>query len=419
MDRRKALVLVTFCTSLVTAGSGPGSASAAEFKVKPSAGLSEEYNDNILETASDRQSDFITRVRPGVSFAWHAPRLTGDLDYSFDYRNYARGSRGDEKTHAATANASAELVQNFFYLSLNDTLSRVSLDVARDVTADSLFLNQTDQNRAYISPYLVWRPGQKTRLTTGYRYTDTRYWTVSGNPSGIDKTQHTGFAELGHEPMERLSLTASYSFSSVHTDLFDYDQHDLSAGFRSRFGASSFVYGGVGNSWQSYSDTRDTSSLFWNAGVSGELDTMKGVLEASVRYTEDPRSASTKETSYRVTLEKTLSQGALGASLSHSKFRPVRKEGEDREQEAVSAFLSYGFTSRLDAALAVAGDRLNRSAAVGYPYHLNGSVALSYGFNHDLGARLVYSYVEYRKRLGSSDGARQTNRVALELKKDF
>lgn len=403
-------LLVSVILSAAVCGAMP--ALAADVSFTPSLSVSEEFNDNILDSAVDRKSEFVTRVQPGASVIYHAPAAHGDLSYSFDYQNYARGTRENEENHYLNLRGRAELAGNFLFLEVSDTLSRVSLDVARDVTTESLHANQTDQNRGSFSPYLLWRFGEHKSLKTGYRFTDTSYW----GGAGIDEREHKGFAELSLEPAARLSLTAGYTFGTVTTDVVDYDQHDVNSGFRYEYSESSFLYGGIGNSWQSFSDARNTSNLFWHAGVNRTFNSFAATLEARVLYADDPLTVSTKETTFTARLEKTLQYGVLGVSSAYSKFVDIRAGALDRRRAALNGVLRYELSPRLNASLSLVGDKTSRNSLEDYPYHLSGSTGFSYSFNYDITASLNYSYVDYRRELDSASESRQTNRVLLTVR---
>lgn len=422
MQRNEPAVarLPLICTLLCLAAGSGGEALGAEFQFKPSLALSEELNDNIFETATDERTDFVTRVQPGLALGYRGGSVGMDLGYGFNYRYYARGSREDEKNHNLTLKGSAELAPNFLFIEISDTLSRVSLDVARDVTAESQFLNQTDQNRGIASSYLLWHLGEKSALKTGYRYSDTRYWSISGSRAGIDKSEHRGFAELSHKPLSRLSLSTGYSYSSVETEIVAYRQHDLSAGCRYEYAQNSFLFGGVGNSWQSFSDSRSASNLFWSAGVTHDFGLLVATVETKVQYTEDPLIVSLKETSYTGRLEKALEHGKTGFSGSYTEYDDTRGGGADRDKTAFSLYGNWEISQACTAGLSVTGDRVSGATVnQGLPYHLGGNVVVSYLFNYDITAALSYNYVDYRRELDSAAGAKQTNRVLFEVKKVF
>lgn len=136
----------------------PASVSAADMLLKPFVAISEEVTDNIYEQAIGRRQELTTRLRPGATFTYHSPLWRWDTAYTFEYRNYARNSRNNEYNHDAALKGNLALVDNFLFLDLSDTYHRVTLDISRDAaTESSLFLNQTDQNIAIISPYMLWR----------------------------------------------------------------------------------------------------------------------------------------------------------------------------------------------------------------------------------------------------------------------
>jgi hypothetical protein len=427
---KNARPLVALAGLLLAGAAGAPALQAADFHLRPTLSLSEEFNDNIRETESDQRRDWVSRVRPGVSFNYLAPDFSTDLAYNFDYRYYARGSHGNDSSHALNLRTSAALTDRFLFLDLTDTLSRVTLNVARDVTSESLFLNQSDQNVAAVSPYLLWKPGEKTLLKTGYRFSDTRYW----SDAGIDKREHSAFADLSQETTARLGWNASYSYRAVQTDLVDYDEHDVSASANYEFAEKSFLYGGIGNSWQDFSHSLSASHLFWHAGISSDLVFLVAVLEARLQYTEDPLSISTRQTSYSVRLDKIMQHGALGLTVSYSEFRgAIGSLGTrssfgalqalgllpDRNSLAVGATGRYDFSEWLSANLSAAGDRVTGQLIESYPYHMNLGAGLASRFNNELSAALRYNHIEYRRQWDSASGAREINRVVLELTKVF
>lgn len=390
-------------------------AAAGDLTFTPLLTLSEEYNDNVLEAAHDKKSDFITRVQPGAALRYGSRFLTGDLSYNFDYHYYARGTSDEEKNHYATLHGTAEILENFLFLEVSDTLSRVSLDVTRDVTGESLFANQSDQNTAVVSPYLLWRLGEKGTLKTGYRFRDTTYW----GSTAISKRENQGFADAALEISPKFSLSAGYGFAAVSTDIIDYDQHDLNTGFKYEYADKSFIFGGIGNRWQRFSGSRDASNLFWNGGISRDFGQLVATVQTKVVFTEDPLAVSTKENTYEGSLEKTLDHGAAGGAIGYTKFTDTTSSTPDRKKAYLNGFLRYELAPRLSGSLMLVLDRVSRRAATDYAYHLSGTAGVSYAFNYDVTASLSYSYIDYRRDWESAADARTTNRLILALKKLF
>ena len=145
--------------------------------------VDEDFTDNVYERRNPRKSDFITRLLPGLSLKYNAPLWDWDLAYNFDYRYYARNSRNDDTTHNLAATGHIKIIDELFFLDLSDTFSRVSLDVSRDYTQESLSVKQTDSNTFSASPYFVFHPGTRATIKTGYRYTNVWY----RDPAAIDR----------------------------------------------------------------------------------------------------------------------------------------------------------------------------------------------------------------------------------------
>lgn len=387
---------------------------AAETSFKPFIAISEEFNDNIHETVNNKRRELITNISPGATFNYKAPIWNWDITYSFRYMNYARNSNDNEYTHDLGLKGNIPLIDNFFYLDVSDTYHRISLDIARDVTQESPFLNQTDQNIATISPYLLWRLGEKTTFKTGYRYTDTRYW-----GAGIEKREHLAFADLSHELTSKLSISADYSFSKTKTAEIRFDKHDLSGGFRYNYADNSFVFGNAGKSWQSFPHGNNVSNLFWSAGITHDLNIAVATIDTKVQFSEDPLTNSTKETTYSGKLDKKLERGAIGFSSSYSEYVITQTGVQDRRKLAFGATGSYELFPDFTATMAATAERFSRKTTADYPYRFTGTGGLNYSFNYDISLGLTYTYVTYLYDLDTFTDAKETNRVVFEVKKTF
>ena len=221
-------------------------ASAAEEDrfVAPFLSVSEEYTDNVFDTKDNRRTDYISRVRPGLTSKYQSSRMQWEAAYNLDYRYYARKSKTNDISHDAGLKSTITLLENFFYLDLADTYKRVSLSVLRDDTAASPFANQTEQNIATVNPWLQWRPGEKTTVKTGYRYNDIRYW----DSAGINKYAHSGYADAIYEMTSKFNLLANYTYTNQKSaDNQRFDKHDASGGFKYTYAEKSYVYGNGGD----------------------------------------------------------------------------------------------------------------------------------------------------------------------------
>lgn len=422
--------------------------SAADFEFRPSVSLSEEVTDNIHEVATGRKSEFISRARPGATYRYQSPFWTWDAAYTFEYRNYARGSQGDEYNHTGSVKGNISLIDNFFFLDLSDTYRRVTLDVARNAaTETSLYLNQTDQNIAVFSPYLLWRIRGDRTLKTGYSYTDTRYFGVNGTDgtgsgsegsNGIDKQEHRLYADLTHEVTSKLSLTTGYAFTRLLSDPGNntsganrYNKHDLSGGFKYEYADKSFVSLQLGNSWQQFDDGRNVSNPFWNASISKDFNgAVVGTLESKVVLTEDPLAVSTRETTHRAKLDKTFSRGSIGGALFYSEFVNTETDTLDHRAQGINASGRYEIMHNVTASLMASVEKYSlqsayqrttgqQTSSTDYPYRFTGSGGLNFAFNKDLSLGLTYTYSTERYGFRDSAGATEINRGVVEVKKLF
>lgn len=415
MKIRILLFSIATWTCCATALWRPAVAEAADSEFKPYLAISEEFNDNIEEVPTNKRHEFITRVQPGASFRYLSPFWTWNGAYNFEYRNYARGSKGDEFNHNANLSGNITLLDNFIFLDVSDTYSRVTLDVTRNAaTESSLFLNQTDQNTATISPYLLWHPGYKSTLKTGYRYTDIRYW---GN--GIERREQGAFAELNHEVTTKFSLSASYGFTHLESEPTQYNKHDISGGFRYEYADKSFVYGQVGNTWQLFNNGGSASYLFWNAGVTHDLGFAVATVETKVQTATDPLAVSTKETSYTGKIEKTLQRGTVGFSASYFEYLETQNDSGNRNKLTFSGNGRYEIMQDLTGNLSATFDKFSQQTSTAYPYRFTAVGGLSYALKNNLTLGLTYTYVTEWFDQTTTPGTKQINRAVVEVKKAF
>ena len=125
-------------------------------KFHPSLTVQEEYNDNIYLTSTDRKSDFITTIYPGIRFSTLPARVTTpgqilqapedpaglDLDYRLGLVFYARENQNDYVSHAGTLNTWYTHGQRLT-LRLRDYFIRSEEPREREYAAGSLAVSYT------------------------------------------------------------------------------------------------------------------------------------------------------------------------------------------------------------------------------------------------------------------------------------
>jgi hypothetical protein len=406
-------------------------AQAAEFELHPSLAVSEEFTDNVFETNIKRNSDYITRVLPGIVMSYRAPALTGDLSYVFDYRHYARGIRDNEIAHTLHAKGHLTAVENFLYLDVSEDYQRVSLDPTRDVTGESLFVNQIDRNVVTVAPYFTIRPTERIPIKAGYRFIDTRYFGLSDTSGyqftdpryadsvGVDKVDHVAFLNIAYEFSKRFSLTADYTFTRELAVIDNFSQHQVLGGFRYEYADKSFLFAQAGNNWISYDYSGQSLNNFvWNAGITHVFQTVTATATTGVRYTEDPLSSILKESFVSGIIEKRLNRGTISFSPTYSEYVQTETDTLDTKKYGAIVRGQYELTADLQGNLAFTAEKYERPILGSYTRRFQVDSGLGYLLAKDLTVSLTYIYTGYYSPEIVSDNW-HVNRVMVELKKTF
>jgi hypothetical protein len=396
-------------------------AQGAEFEVHPSLAVSEEFTDNVFETSTNRISDYITRTLPGLGLSYKAPALDGTLNYTFDYRHYARKNRGDETTHTLSAKGHLTAVENFMYLDVSDEYQRVSLDVTRDVTKESLFLNQSDRNIATASPYFIFYPTKKIMVKAGYRFIDTRYF----GTFGYDKTDHVATLDVAYQLSERFSLTANYTFIRETAVIDNFNQHQTLEGIRYEYADKSFVFAQGGYFWTDYDSGQRLNSIAWNAGITHAFDTVTGTVTTGVRYDEDPTSNIIKESFVSGTIEKRFKRSSFSLSSQYSEYTPTKTDplqtnpgSLKTKKYGATAGCMYELTTDLNGRLGITAEKYEYPQLDSHTRRYQVDSGLSYLLAEQLTASLSYIFVDYYSPDIATDN-KHVNRAMVEIKKTF
>jgi hypothetical protein len=392
-------------------GLNPEAAIAAEFSIHPSIAVSEEYTDNVFESRAFKQTDFITRLQPGLALKYNAPFWDWDIAYNYDYRYYAKNSRTNDSTHNLLGTGHIKIIDEFLFLDVSDTYSRVSLNIARDATRDSLSANQSDSNTVTASPYFLFHPGPKTTVRTGYRYTNIWY----KDPTGIDRSDHSGFVETTYAYSPRVNLTASYTYTREDS-VNPFTRHAPYVGARYEYKDSSFVFGQAGYTWFNSKNGGTSNNPFWNAGITHTFGTYSVSLATGVQYPFDPLSGVTRETDYSFALNKLLNRGSIGVSLSYANFSGTNIDVENRYTAGFTS--RYELTQKLIGTLAGSIEKYDHQLVNSYTRRIYLSTGLIYPLPRDISLALNYSFIDYYSPGIFADNY-QVNRVILEARKTF
>ncbi|MSN27141.1 MAG: TIGR03016 family PEP-CTERM system-associated outer membrane protein [Geobacter sp.] len=428
MAKEKIIKLSYFTTTMSTLLLIASNSQGADFSFKPSLAISEEISDNIYQDANNRRTEFTTKVQPAFTSSYKAPLWHWDAAYTFDFKNFARKSGADEYNHNAELKGNIYSQDNFLHLDVSEKYEQIFTNISRDqTTQSSLNIDQTKQNAAVVSPYLLWRLKERNSLKSGYRYSDIRYWGV-----GSDKGQHDAFADFTHEFTPKLSISTGYQFRftqitpdlSIRNASNQITTHRVSGGFQYLYADMSSIFATIGGNWQKYSNGSHPTFITWDVGIIHDFNFAVAKLQTSSQITEDPLAVSTTVTTYSFNLDKTMPRGVIGFSSVYTEYTDTQLSVNNQRKLAFSGSGRYEVLPNLTPDLSVIVERFYQILGTGntgtnFPYHLSATAGLSYALNYDIKLSLRYTYDTYRNDLENAKGSNDINRGYVEVKKVF
>ncbi|MEW6109827.1 MAG: TIGR03016 family PEP-CTERM system-associated outer membrane protein [Nitrospirota bacterium] len=196
-------------------------AECAEFSIRPSIDLIQEYNDNIFLSKGNQESDYITRIMPSVNMNYRTPFWDWRLDYTLNWWYYHKLGKNYD-SHLINLASHLNIINNFLYLDVNDNYSNIALDQRRPSNENNLNVNRTDTNNLTVSPYIKYKITPVDTLTAGYRYTNIWY----REEEGINRQMHTGYATIEHvfNPKFNAAIGVEYTADRPENTEPDNDQ---------------------------------------------------------------------------------------------------------------------------------------------------------------------------------------------------
>ncbi|MFO0752905.1 MAG: TIGR03016 family PEP-CTERM system-associated outer membrane protein [Thermodesulfovibrionales bacterium] len=416
-SKRHRLTLLSLIAAALAALFPPGAlreAGAAEFELHPAIRVVEEYNDNIFLTRDNKTDDFITRAIPSLAFKYAAPLWTWDVSYALDYMHYAKDSRGDDTTHNLIAKGSIELLKDRFFIKLNDDYGRVSLDVTRDLTKESSFVDQSDRNIFVANPYYVIRPAERTRITAGYIYSNTWY----EDRRAVNKTDNVVYVEPSYDLTPRATLSAGYRYTDDTNDETDYTKHDAYVGSRYEYADKSSVFFRVGNTWLDFKGARGYSRIFWNAGVTHDFAPFTGTLLVSMDYSEDPLGALIRESTYLAGLRADFSRTQANITLAATQYKNAETRRTTTDKYGAGGSVRYELTPRTTGSFDFLAERLEEKDLDTHIRRYVLGARIEYLLWKDFTVSLAYSYADSSSPK-EEESTYRANRFFFEMRKSF
>lgn len=309
----------------------------AEFSIRPSITLREEYDDNIFLTQNNKVDDFITRILPSVTLNYRTPVWDLTLSDTFYWWYYAKQDKG---YYSNDGNLSSKLavIKNLVYFDVTDTYSSVVLNPRGPSTTTNLNINRTDSNNLNAFPYIKYQISPATAVTTGVTYTNI--WYKSGG--GVNRQQYAGILRLEYTFNPRLNalLGAEYVADRPERSEPDNDQKALLASLFYTIDPKTRFDGTVGYRWIRFSNGFDLKECEYNVGVVYRLSERGQVqLRASQLIGSSPTEGVVENIAQQFTASYGESFSVTG-SIYHR--RDVYVEiGQTNNAVGVTAGLTY------------------------------------------------------------------------------
>jgi hypothetical protein len=238
---KKSLFPIAIATSLLWC---VAAWAQSQIELIPTVSVNETYDDNINLTNTDKTSDFITAVSPGMTLNVLSQRTKLGLTYDPSFVWYADHSENNTVRQLANANWDQQLSQ---YLSLNLTDSYIN---SEDPLQDTLDLQgiRTTRNKYWVNSFRTstgYVFGSENTLHVGYGREDRGNTDITLDDSAVQ----TPFADLTYWLDVRNGFGLTYTYSDVRFSRDnlpptedDYTGHSAGIRYLRRFRTNSTGY---------------------------------------------------------------------------------------------------------------------------------------------------------------------------------
>lgn len=205
--------LVTLLLGGILAGAG-GLARAQTIILSPSLTISEEYDDNILLSSTDRQSDFVTSVRPGLRLAIR--ENLWDVTMALSARGVYYVNRPELNSSTDNQNGSLRIEYRptpRFTASVSDTVVR-SLDPAEVDPETGIITGRFPSYRNTVTAALGYQIDPPTLINLSYSFRTFRTEAPLVPPATAEESDtHAAEVFVQRQFTPRTSGTFRYTFT--------------------------------------------------------------------------------------------------------------------------------------------------------------------------------------------------------------
>lgn len=144
--------------------------------IKPSVSVDVTYTDNVNPAGGGaKQSDFITRIAPGISVDGKSARASGKLDFKWQESMYADNGVYDNQQTSLAAVGKLELVEKWLFIDASGNIAQrpISAFGTQGIANELVNTNRTETSTYRLSPYIQGRVGGYADYELRYSNTET------------------------------------------------------------------------------------------------------------------------------------------------------------------------------------------------------------------------------------------------------
>ena len=261
---------------LAVAATAAMTAEAADWTIEPEIAVAGTYTDNVtLAPEGLEESDFVTELRPYISFEAEGTRFVADLDYQFQYFSFAEDSDRDTSYHNFVGTTTTQIVPDRLFFDLNGAYGQTLVDPTEPIPVSNVLVseNLTDFWSVDAAPTFRQPLGDRVSMTLEYAYGIVRYpefdLSIGNNLDSVDRQRYA--VQVGTNEGET-SFGWRLLGQSTQADYEDFDKFradEARAEVRIPFSREFALVGVGGYESDVEKDPRDggLDESFWEAGV--------------------------------------------------------------------------------------------------------------------------------------------------------
>jgi opacity protein-like surface antigen len=204
----------------------PAVAGAYDFRLTPSVGVREEYNNNLFFARDDEEDNWLTTVSPGLELAWKTERLDAALSGTAYWMNYSSDSDLDTTDSAAKGRLAWNLTPEF-RLSARGEFRRESRPDRHFEEAG--LVDRSKDYRQIYNAAAQWTVTEKSAVSASYGFERLDYPDLTGRDADV----HSAGLGFVHDLSRFTELTqarTNFGYSHGSYDAISIDSYSLTVG---------------------------------------------------------------------------------------------------------------------------------------------------------------------------------------------